>query len=435
MKRWIRGGIVLCFLAVIYFYAKKDIDSCEQCSNKLKDIVLPLFSEISGTAEAQVGEYVDAYIEEKWQDTVLLAYTQAIENMLESNETDCFVFMRGEKAICYYEGKGQDYDYRFALYKKTQDENLVFVNMIYIDSLAELHMYTFESDNSNEYREIKPSKYRQEAEVRDLVSAELDKENVWETALQKSKETKKDVATDGDTVDTLLDKTMDLLKEKDFAYQHLMYDGVRDFLGKSYYVISAVDDMETHIIRTQSYYVDATNGNVYRMSETDDVFMRTELYYIGNCNTMIYNICTSPRRDYENTPLKEYLQNDVEDDREMADKLAGSSEGTWIPLEIEYFLFDFNADGLEDYVVCITGSGHEGSAGNRVDICVQQEDGTLKTVFHVTVRLHEPAFPNGHDAVAVLDERSGGFYSIVLPGSNRILHYDTQTEQYEFQVD
>ena len=97
--------------------------------------------------------------------------------------------------------------------------------------------------------------------------------------------------------------------------------------------------------------------------------------------------------------------------------------------------FDFNADGLEDYVICITGSGHEGSAGNRVDICVQQEDGTLKTVFLVTVRLHEPSFPNGHDAVAVLDQRSGGFYSIVLPGSNRILHYDTQTEWYEFQVD
>lgn len=183
MKRWIRGGIVLCFLAVIYCYAKKDIDACEQHSNKLKDIVLPQFPEISGTVEVQAGEYVD--------DIVLLAYTQAIENMLESNETDCFIFMRGEKAICYYEGKGQDYDYRFALYRKTQDANLVFVNMIYIDSLTELHMYTFESDNSNEYREIKPSKYRQEAEVRDLVSAELDKENVWETALQKKQGNKK----------------------------------------------------------------------------------------------------------------------------------------------------------------------------------------------------------------------------------------------------
>ena len=226
MKRWMRGGIVLCFLAVIYCYAKKDIGSCEQHSNKLKGIVLPQFPEISGTIEVQVGEYVD--------DTVLLAYTRAIENMLESNGTDCFIFMRGEKAICYYEGKGQDYDYRFALYRRTQDANLVFVNMIYIDSLTELHMYTFESDNSNEYREIKPSEYRQEAEVRDL------------------------------------------LKEKDIEHQHLEYDGVRDFLGKSYYGFSAVDDTETHIMRTQSYYVDATNGNVYRMSETDDVFMCAE---------------------------------------------------------------------------------------------------------------------------------------------------------------
>lgn len=91
------------------------------------------------------------------------------------------------------------------------------------------------------------------------------------------------------------------------------------------------------------------------MSE-DEVSLRNELYYIGKCNTMIYNICTSPKSDYENTPLKEHFQEDLEYDKAMAEKLENSAEGTWVPLEIEYFLFDFNADGLEDYVVCVTGS-------------------------------------------------------------------------------
>lgn len=424
MKRWIRGGIVLCFLAVIYFYAKKDIDDCEQNANRLKGIVLPQFPEISGTVEVQAGEYVD--------DTVLLAYTQAIENMLESNETDCFVFMRGEEAICYFEGKGQDYDYRFALYKKTQDANIVFVNMIYIDSLTELHMYTLEGDDHDKYRKIKPGQYLKESEIRDVVFSWIKNENVWEAVLLKSKETKADIVTDENTVDTLLNKTMDLLKEKDFEYQHLMYDGVRDFLGKSYYVISDEDDMDTHIMRTQSYYVDASNGNVYRMSE-DEVSLRNELYYIGNCNTMIYNICTLPKSDYENTLLWEYFQEDLEYDKAKAEAWENSGEGAWVPLTIEYFLFDFNADGLEDYVVCVTGSFYGGSAGNLMRICVQQEDGTLKTVFSAIVQFHEPEFPNGHDAVAVMNQSSGGFYSVVLPGSNEILRYDPQSERYKFE--
>lgn len=80
--------------------------------------------------------------------------------------------------------------------------------MIYIDSLAELHMYTLEGDDYDNYREIKPGQYLKESEIRDVVIFWLKVGNVWEAVLQKNKEIKTDVATDEETVDTLLYKMM-----------------------------------------------------------------------------------------------------------------------------------------------------------------------------------------------------------------------------------
>ena len=34
--------------------------------------------------------------------------------------------------------------------------------------------------------------------------------------------------------------------------------------------------------------------------------------------------------------------------------------------------------------------------------------------------------------LVVLDEKTDGFYAIVLPGSNRILRYDKEKDWYEF---
>ncbi|MBD5548619.1 MAG: DUF4163 domain-containing protein [Lachnospiraceae bacterium] len=142
---------------------------------------------------------------------------------------------------------------------------------------------------------------------------------------------------------------------------------------------------------------------------------------------LAHNICESPNYDYENTPLAEYLREDVEDDREM------EKAGLVATLEIDYFTYDFNADGLEDYLVCMHGFLWGGSGGNTVRIYIQDKDESLRQVLDITVRLHEPNIPNEHDAIAVLDEMTGGYYAIVLPGTNRILRYDENTGGYEFQ--
>lgn len=139
----------------------------------------------------------------------------------------------------------------------------------------------------------------------------------------------------------------------------------------------------------------------------------------------IYSMLTN---DYAGTPLEEYLKPIEESDREQ---LALYVRGTF--LSMGYITFDFNDDGLEDYMVCYHGIRWIGSGGNNVDIYVQTSRGSLRRVFIVTMRLHDENLINAHAPVAVLDEKTDGFYAIVLPGSNRIIRYDKETGYYEFQ--
>lgn len=140
-----------------------------------------------------------------------------------------------------------------------------------------------------------------------------------------------------------------------------------------------------------------------------------------------YNICTSPNYDYNNTILSECLKKDIEYDNEMCNEM-----GIVAPLEIEYFLFDFNADNLEDYLVCMHGYLWGGSGGNTVRIYIQEKEGTLKKVLDITMRLHEPGLPSEHAPMAVLNEITDGYYAIVLPWSNLIMRYEKDKETYYF---
>lgn len=169
----------------------------------------------------------------------------------------------------------------------------------------------------------------------------------------------------------------------------------------------------------QRFYFD---GNVAAMEETTGNESIEKDHEI-----LEYNICTSPNYDYDNTILNEYLKSDIEYDNEMCRKADIVA-----PLEIEYFLFDFNADNLEDYLVCMNGYLWGGSGGNTVRIYIQETEGTLKKVLDITMRLHEPGLPNGHEPIAVLNEITDGYYAIVLPWSNLIMRYEKDKELYCF---
>ncbi|MBD5530632.1 MAG: hypothetical protein HDQ98_00305 [Lachnospiraceae bacterium] len=149
-----------------------------------------------------------------------------------------------------------------------------------------------------------------------------------------------------------------------------------------------------------------------------------------NHEILEYDICTSPRYDYADTILAEYLWETVEE-AELLRELGVSN-----PITIDYFTYDLNADGLEDYIVCESGVYCTGSAGDELEIYVQEEEGTLRKIFGLTIPLHLPeisGLPGGHAPIAVLNEKVNGYYVLVLPENCDIVKYDADRECYDFE--
>ena len=115
-----------------------------------------------------------------------------------------------------------------------------------------------------------------------------------------------------------------------------------------------------------------------------------------NHKILSYDICSSPGHDYENTPLAEYIEGDISWNEDMS-KRAGKN----IPVEIDYHVFDFNNDGVEDYLLCESGRLFEGNGGDSVDIFIQEEEG-VRNVLSTKMILHHG--PHDHASVIVLDE-------------------------------
>lgn len=144
---------------------------------------------------------------------------------------------------------------------------------------------------------------------------------------------------------------------------------------------------------------------------------------------LAYDISTSPRYDYENTPLLEEIELWKRSDEEYV-----LEHGPEYEMEVDYHVFDFNDDGIDDYVLCTDGILYSGSAGHGVEIYVGRGNGGVERVLALTLRYHNPNEPSGHERFTVLNEKTCGFYAIVIPGgTNRILRYDPETRAYEFQ--
>ncbi len=141
-----------------------------------------------------------------------------------------------------------------------------------------------------------------------------------------------------------------------------------------------------------------------------------------------YDISTSPQYDYENTPLREYVENEKKEAEKFVNTF-GSRYEPWI----DYHLFNFNDDGIEDYLLCIDGILYSGTAGHSVQIFIAKEDGTIENVLSINLRFcHYKS--SVHERFTVLNEKTDGYYAIVLPGTNRILRYDKKEGSYIFHV-
>lgn len=189
---------------------------------------------------------------------------------------------------------------------------------------------------------------------------------------------------------------------------------------------------ETKISRTNQQAVPVNEISLYQVS-LEEIAERIEYEYVYENSIYQYNICSSPKCDYENTPLAEYVENDIAWNEEMSQKMGKS-----FPMEIDYHRFDFNDDGVEDYLLCESGPLFNGRWGNGVQIFIQEEDG-MKCVLSTLMGLHRS--PTDHESLMILDEKTNGYYAIVLPHGGEdipeeaVLRYNEKTGKYDLPAD
>lgn len=154
-----------------------------------------------------------------------------------------------------------------------------------------------------------------------------------------------------------------------------------------------------------------------------------------------HDICSPVRYDFENVNpvVKSYIEHEVENHEELSQKY-----GRELKIEIDYHIFDFDDDGLDDYLLCIDRELYDGRMKHWIYIYVtRQERGYIgreremvEEMAYERLELNLPLYnqveENGHKQVMVLDEKTDGYYAIVLPGSNLILRYNDRYRKYEF---
>lgn len=193
-------------------------------------------------------------------------------------------------------------------------------------------------------------------------------------------------------------------------------DDVRKFFGADGFYIE----------RPKNWNVSVTDGLGYLYKQYN-YYYYLEKYY----NVLEYSITTVPRDDYYSTALKEYLKEDIE----LSEEIRAEHQGAY-PLKIDYHLFDFNDDGIEDYLVCMHESkwswrGKNMVSVNMVRIYIQEKNGTLRCVFEEGIHLHDSDMRYSHAPMTVLEEKTGGYYILALPESEIILEYNEESGKYE----
>lgn len=189
-------------------------------------------------------------------------FSKKIEVLIQNNQLEYFPFQNGEKAICIYEG-AYDSDLmgdKFAIYKETSEKNIIFVNMLFVETNTG-NIYTWNEENLT------------------LIDG-IGKENIELIDIFEY-ENSQNLLLENINNDELLDNVVEVLVQNGFDDLKLLYDGTCDFINRKYYVVSSANDLKDHIIREQTFYIDMENGYIYQADENND-YLRTELYYVGS---------------------------------------------------------------------------------------------------------------------------------------------------------
>ena len=154
-----------------------------------------------------------------------------------------------------------------------------------------------------------------------------------------------------------------------------------------------------------------------------------------------YDICSPVLYDFEdvNQVVKKHIEYEVSNHVEISQKF-----GRELKIEIDYHLFDFDDDGLDDYLLCIDRELHDGRMEHWIEIYVSKkergwigsEHEMVEEMGYSRLELNLPLGSlldeNEHKQIMILDEQIDEYYTIVLPVSNLILRYDDQNNEYKF---
>ena len=168
--------------------------------------------------------------------------------------------------------------------------------------------------------------------------------------------------------------------------------------------------------------IDDSWGSSERCEPIDYVALKEDGHKI-----LSENICINSMSIYEDDWLMEQLEFELSTEKEGIEKYNMRKS------VIDYFLFDLNDDGINEYIVSFSGSLWNGSAGNTVFILKKNEEGASEKIIHVVGQVY--GYENGYWPIAVLDEKSDDYYKIIFPWTdNKIWEYDVEKKQYEIGI-
>lgn len=154
-----------------------------------------------------------------------------------------------------------------------------------------------------------------------------------------------------------------------------------------------------------------------------------------------YDICAPVLHDFENVhpTIKAHAEYEMQNHEEICQKY-----GKQLKISLDYHTFDFDDDGLDDYLLCVDRELYGGSVEHWIEIYVtkrqrgyvfatqKMEDEIVSSVLEVNLPQTDQMEDDGHKRIMVLNEKTEGYYDIVLPWSNLVLKYDGGYDQYKF---
>ncbi len=161
------------------------------------------------------------------------------------------------------------------------------------------------------------------------------------------------------------------------------------------------------------------------------------------------NICSPVLYDFENVhpTVKAHVEYEIQNNEELSQK-----HGKNLKILLDYHIFDFNCDGLDDYLLCIERELYDGRMEHWIEIYItsqeriyvtrQENEGFVTTqklgdeivqsVLELNLPLNGQLEGTEHKRIMVLNKKTEGYYAIVLPESNLILKFDDEYGKYKF---